>query len=502
MTIKDIHPSSTILPPEYSKSSEILPNYNSSLNYYGLAILKIEFNTPYHYNNSNRSWKPVLLHMNSTQLNIYNLKCDKKLKDLIINLYFELNNLNQLTIDVNNEFKIKNGIDFNSFSNLNNNDLDDIFAGDAYGGNNINLLDSNNNGFFSSSSSSSLLNQTNFDKFKTKIKNNKNKKILSNISQYYDILKDNRLLFEASDNETSTFKNLKGTLLNSYSLNNLQIGEAPSLNQLISAMYKEDTNLSSSIQTSSLVKYKNCLRLRIEYKQILLQFWSFNSMINWFRNLSIGKDLSLPLEFRTITKLKSIPSRYSNRNNALLAATAAAANHGRYSISSSSDEVHEERSHFLSFKDSVNSDIFSSTTSIEEDSIFENRRESINSATSSTTSSSLEISKSIPQHITINNYDFITQDFKYSTIEKQYISNCIPDLNSFDKWNGKLCTISNVEFFIKDDKNLNEKDLFVSYAFLNDLVLSFDKKFQNQSIKKPSSTKTFLIHQSGLVGVN
>ncbi|KAI5954541.1 hypothetical protein KGF54_002316 [Candida jiufengensis] len=481
--------------PEYSKPAEILPNYVSSINYYGLALIKTEFNTPYHYNGTNRSWRPVLLHMNSTQLKIYSINGDKKLKELILNLYFELNNLNQLTIDVNTEFRNKNGFNFSS-TNSCNNELNDLFAGDAYGCN-INTFDPNKN--------SSVLNQTSFDKLKTKLKNNKNQKILSNIKSYYEILKDNQLLFEANDEKTETFNKFKGSLLHSYSLTNLQIGEAPSLNQLISAMYKEDNNNSSILnQTSSLVKYKNCLRLRIEYKQILLQFWSFNSMINWFRNLSIGKDLSTPLELRTVTKLKSIPSRYSNRNNALLAATAAAACHGRGSFSSTSQSFTEEvdlaRSSLLTHKD-YDSDIMSSTSSlIEQDSIFDNRRESITST--STTTSNEELNSKSPQYITINGYEFFTKDFSYSPIEKQYISNCIPDLNSYDRWNGKLCTISNVENFLKDERNFkNNKDVFISYTTLNDLVLGFDKKFLNQSHNKLYTTRTFLIHQSGLVGI-
>ncbi|KAI5968328.1 hypothetical protein CANMA_002544 [Candida margitis] len=466
--------------PEYTSSSEVLPNYTSSINFYGLALLKTEFLTPYQYNNGHRSWKPVLLHMNSTQLNMYNLNADKKLQDLLINLYFELNNLNQLTIDLNTEYKKNNGMDFNS----NQVDLNDIFSGDAYGG-----LEGNK----------SMFSESKFGKLKNKLKTQKNHKILATISNYYNILKDNQLLFEPSsaDIKGTTFEKFKGSLLHSYSLAHLQVGEAPSLNQLISAMYKED-HTSSTSNTSSLVKYKNSLRLRIEYKQVLLQFWSFHGMISWFRNLSIGKDLSLPLELRTVTKLKSIPSRYSSRNNALLAATAAAASYGRgrhHSVESSNDDRAMIRASQLTHKE-LDSDVVS--TDGEDESIFDNVQHARRESATSSISSSDDM-----DYVTINDYKFVSKENAYTTVEKQYISNCVPDLNSFDKWNGKLITVSNAEFFVRDERNYkNKDDVFISYNALGDLVQSYDRKSSNaHQQNKLSSTRTFLIHQSGLVGV-
>lgn len=467
--------------PEYTTSSETLPNYTSSINFYGLALLKTEFLTPYQYNNGNRSWKPVLLHMNSTQLNIYNVNADKKLQELLINLYFELNNLNQLANDLNTEYKKNNGMDFNS----NQVDLNDIFSGDAYGG-----LEGNK----------SMFSESKFGKLKNKFKTQKNHKILATISNYYDILKDNQLLFEPSsgDIKGTTFEKFKGSLLHSYSLTHLQVGEAPSLNQLISAMYKEDHSSSTS-NISSLVKYKNSLRLRIEYKQILLQFWSFHGMISWFRNLSIGKDLSLPLEMRTVTKLKSIPSRYSSRNNALLAATAAAASYGRgrhhSTEATASDEHAMFRANHLIHKD-VESDVIS--TDGEDESIFDSvqyaRRESATSSISTSDDTG---------YITINDFKFVSKENAYTTVEKQYISNCVPDLNSFDKWNGKLITVSNAEFFIRDERNYkNKDDVFISYNALGDLVQLFDRKLSNlHQQNKFSPTRRFLIERDGLVDI-
>lgn len=97
----------------------------------------------------------------------------------------------------------------------------------------------------------------------------------------------------------------------------------------------------------------------------------------------------------------------------------------------------------------------------------------------------------------------MSRENEYTTVEKQYISNCVPDLNSFDKWNGRLITISNAEFFVRDERNYkNKDDVFISYSALGDLVQLYDRKFSNlHQPDKISSTRTFLIHQSGLVGI-
>lgn len=466
-------------PPEYSQSHEDLPEYTSSLNYYGLSLIKTEFITPYQYNSGNRSWKPVLLELNSTQLKIYNLNIDKKLQDLLICLYFELNCLDQLTKDINSHYKKSKGFDFSELSSNDADDVGDLFSGDAYGG---------------TDSSKLSLNDSKFGKLKNKLRNQKSNKTLQSIKAHYDELKDNKFFFEptSSTKEYNQFaKKYRGNLLHCYSLANLQIGEAPSLNQIISAIYKEEHN--GNTNNSSLVKYKNTLRLRIEYKQILLQFWSFYGMISWFRNFTIGRDLSVPVEARHVSKLKSIPSRNTSRNNALLAATAAAANYGRNRANTPVDGVEEDismfRSNYLTIKDEDNTH---SDTSSENSSVFDNeRRGSIVSTTTSIEP---------VDYVTINNYKFYSQEYTFTTVEKQYISNCIPDLNSFDKWNGKLITVSNVDHFIRDKRSFEDKDdVFISYAALGNLVQSYDKKSHNDS--SMLTTQTFIIHQKGLVGL-
>ncbi|CAD1808250.1 hypothetical protein FOB58_001059 [Candida parapsilosis] len=466
--------------PEYTSRNELLPKYTSSINLHGFALLKIEFLTPYQCNNGNRSWKPVLLQINSTQLNIYNINADKKLKELLVILYFELNSLKQLTADINTEYKKNNGVDFNSSQS----EPDDFFSEDAYAG-----IRKDN-----------PFSESKFGKLKNKFKTQKNHKILSTITNYYDILKDNQLLFEptSGDIKGTTFEKLKGSLLHSYSLAHLQVGEAPSLNQLISAMYKEDHSSSTS-NISSLVKYKNSLRLRIEYKQVLLQFWSFHGMARWFRTMTIGKDLSSPLESRTVTNFKSIPSSFNRRNNTLLAATAAAATYNRkrhYSHEVDNNTIQSFKDEQRTYKDRS---AYVINTEDEEDSSFDNaqqyaRPESILSSISSVEKTG---------YVNINGFKFVSNENAYTTLEKQYISNCVPDLNSFDKWNGNLMTISNAEFFVKDGSGNNESDnTFIGYNILGDMVQRFDRKSCNLNEQNKSShTRTFLIQRDGLAEV-
>ena len=532
--------------PAYSAPLDQLPQYEPSINFQGMALIKTEFITPYQANTGTRAWKPVILQMNSTQLQIYNINVDKKLQDIIVNLYFELNSLNQLTIDLNAEYKKNNnGVDFDFHRNSADAEyLDDLFSGDAYGsGGPVDGC-------------KSIFNESKFSKLCNKIKTQKTQKTMAHIKDYYHILKDNQLLFEPSLNAgttataTATAKNFdkyKGQLLHCYSLANLHVGEAPSLNQLISAMYKEDQSSSPS-NNSSLVKYKNTLRLRIEYKQILLQFWSFHAMVSWFRSLMIGKDLSQPLESRTVTKLKSIPSRFSSRNNALLAATAAAASYGQRNRSSGgsrsrnrsrsrgniSSEVVEEpteiedvysnpTNQYLAHKEdntnmnNNNNNNNASSAESTHSSVFEREsRSSSSSITSSSASSSSSLFSTSDSSdiglVTIHNYKFVSKDNVYTTVEKQYISNCLPDLNSFDKWSGKLVTISNADHFIRDERSYkNKNDVFISYSALGDLVNLYDKKFQQlesnslglhaKNSGKLCTTRTFLIHQDGLVAV-
>ena len=122
-----------------------------------------------------------MLELNSTQLKIYNLNIDKKLQDLLICLYFELNCLDQLTKDINSHYKKSKGFDFSELSSNDANDVGDLFSGDAYGG---------------TDSSKLSLNDSKFGKLKNKLRNQKSNKTLQSIKAHYDELKDNKFFFE------------------------------------------------------------------------------------------------------------------------------------------------------------------------------------------------------------------------------------------------------------------------------------------------------------------
>ncbi|EGW32424.1 uncharacterized protein SPAPADRAFT_153340 [Spathaspora passalidarum NRRL Y-27907] len=470
--------------PKYSTLDESLPSYCPSLNFYGVALIKTEFNSPYHYNNGPRTWKPVLLHINSTQLNIYNLNLDKKVHDLLVSLYSELNSLNDLASQINADYKKSS----QSHSNSSDSVLDDdMFGSDAYGGN---------------YSRKSLVDESPFSKFKTRRQAQKQQKCLSSLGNYYHLFKDNRFLFEPThlESEYQKFRGYQGELINSYSLAHLQIGEAPSLNHLISAMFKEENIYSDFMNDACLVKYKNVLRLRIEYKQLLFQFWSFHGMIHWFRNLSIGKDLSVPIESRTITKLKSIPSRNSRRMNELIIASAAAVEYGGHADAISESELPLRlftRPQSISEKDESLYDVSSSNSSDQESTVFENGRRGSNSTSISSVGSSLLNMGNFSSTVTVQNFEFYSRDGFYTTLEKQYISNCIPDLTYCEKWYGKLLTISHFDKFIKDRNIKFGEEIFIRNSALDSLIKSFDKN-SNKLESSIGNSKTFLIHQSGL----
>ncbi|CUM45353.1 uncharacterized protein AC631_00468 [Debaryomyces fabryi] len=476
--------SNTEKSPRYTAPSEPLPQYEPSLEYYGLSLIKTEFSSPYHYNTGNRSWKPVLLEINSTQLNIYDLKVEKKVLELIVALYNDSNHLNDVMQIIQNEKMTNEGDD----------DLDEMWN-DAYQGEVDDLKQS------TSSKWKSLWHKSKYNKVLNK-----------GISQYYELIKDNRMLFEPtkSSSEYNIFRSkFQGIQIASYTLNNLYVGEAPSLNHLISSMYKEDKSHINKHNISTLVKYKNTLRVRIELKQMLLQFWSFYGMVHWFRALSIAKDLSSALEDRTVTKLKSIPSRNS-RNDNLLAATEAAAMLGaasedggdvtyftnpfssqspKHIILGNSDRDDSAQLSIVSLGSNTPNSVFSNE-----------RRESVGS-----TASDIYSSSTVPNNRynkNVNKFSLVSYDKVFATtVEKQYISNCIPDLNSFDKWCGLDVTITNYKQYLSPSQlDASSKDIFISSSALDNTSWGFSKVLK-KSHQQSNYSKSFVIDQKGLVSL-
>lgn len=209
--------------PKYTFPNDILPSYSPTVPLYGLCLVQVEFHSPYHSNNK-RSFEPMLVELNSTQLILYKMKCGKSLHNLLVSL-FKYNNVNDL-------------------KNL----------------------------------------------------SSKAKRHLKSIDKHYNLLCQNRCLFEPiTDFEyfQTLLKTYKCEEFKCLTLQNLQIGIAPCL--------EENPNMDPIV----LVKYNNCLRVRIELNQLLLQFWSFHGLVEWYRNLVIGKDLC---DHKTVTNFKSLPS--------------------------------------------------------------------------------------------------------------------------------------------------------------------------------------------------
>ncbi|RLV83974.1 hypothetical protein JA9_003492 [Meyerozyma sp. JA9] len=467
--------------PTYQPSSESLPEYKQTLHFGGLCLMKTEFSTPYHYNSRNRGWSPVFLEINSTEIKFYSLNIDKKLMNLIETLYYEANSLHDLAASINHDRLKRDRKLWLDTSDV------DLFGDDPYG----------------ASFAPEAFKQTRSDRVKLKIQRAKQGSSAKTLPKFYSQLKENGFLFEPTTNAdlTNNFKaNYAGGLIHRYTLSNCEAGEAPSLNQVISAMYKETSIDSLPQVTSTLAKYNNVLRLRVELKQVLLQFWSFYGMVHWYRNILIGRDLASPLEARIATKVKSIPSRQTRLNNALLVATAAAASYRQ-----------EEEDNFPADEICFN-DPFSAGETIKPsnarpcscsesgsvctspDSLFSERRESVATTESTSSDPKCHYSK------TMHSYKLVSYDKYYTTLEKQYISNCIPDLNSFDKWQSSGLTLSNFkQYMSKSQLKQYEKDpqnVYISIGELIDGVSQYDKT-------TPSSgpCRQFVVHQSGLVSV-
>ncbi|PVH15477.1 uncharacterized protein CXQ87_003319 [Candidozyma duobushaemuli] len=411
--------SSTDLPPYVQDKT---PGYSPSLAFHGVALLKKEFDTP--WSSSSGPLRAVCLELNSNQLNIYDLK-DKNLAG-IVEALFQFQNHDNRTAKPASQ---RSSSDY-------------LFDGDAYGD------DAMDNG------------PTVFGKLKKKLSTHKAEKKLAQLPSY--------------PTAARFFKTNKGDILHSFTLSNLQLGEAPSTNSI---NYKEDS--TSPTSSVALLKYRNTLRLRIEYCQLLLHFWSFHGMIHWYRNLCIGRDLSTSLDARSLTRLKSIPRDYSASNIALLSAAA------REALSPFESESKRSGSYSSSIR----------STDSEEDSIMSR----CSHDTACTT-----VADCIRSKVEINGMKVICFEDLYTPVEKQYISNCIPVLNSYDKWVGSRVTVSNFEHMLpkNDANNVNENGrVFISPMSFCSSVKAYQKQFPGLS-KSRKKCKDYYVDDKGLVSID
>lgn len=412
--------------------------------------MKTEFHTPYHSNNGKRKWKPVLLELNSTQLIVHELKADKKLHRLILALYHDRNYLEEQMNAIINRKGVS--VDF----------VEDLFSGDAYGGT------GNGNDDIGRTTS-----------FKSKYQHSKlNASILHDFDNNFDTFKDNKMLFEPSNSleDLARFAAIhKGDRLHVFTMQNLTVGEAPS----IDAYSKNATNLESFY---TLVKYRNTLRARVEFK-LLLQFWSFHGMAEWYRHFSIAHDLSTSIDERKVSKIRSIPTRFRRWED---------------------DAVAE--SHTLNAGVGIAAGTESKDSESLTESIFDRSRSSSMLSSSSmsltTPTASQRGGKPSKSGRLVSMEDF------YSPMERSYISNCIIALNTFDKWVGLPITISNYQKYLTPEQineiaknKFTKKDagIFIVPSKLDENSLwSFKKKSPEVWT---GECRQFIVHQHGLVGL-
>lgn len=447
--------------------SSIPPTYQPSVGCYGVTLMKTEFRSPYHYNNGRRSWTPVVLELNSTQLNVYELKLDKKLSNLILALYHNENYLEEFMEVIL------------SHPNKESDLFGDLISGDAYGSVNGGGIDS------SVDFAATLL--------KTKLRKSKFASSISkDLQEYYHVIRDNRLLFEPTNDHTEYLefsKKFRGAKLHCMTMQNLTFGEAPS----ISDFFKNNDRKNYKLENlASMVKYSNVLRVRIELRQCLFQFWSFHGMVQWYSKFGVGRDLSLTIDERRLAKVKTIPSRYSRWEEVEAAgsATAVTSTNSPYSAASSTTDLFES-------KDSTS--IISRTSSVFDRS----RSSSVLSNLSSTSSLTIDNIHSK----TFNSFKIISLDTYYNSLEKDYISCCLTKLNTFERWTGAKVTISNFEKYLNPNqlKELSENNgikrlnIFITPTKLDDTgIWNFRKKTIDIN---PGQCRQFTIHQHGLVSV-
>lgn len=426
-------------PPPYDEK----PAYAASLEFYGVALAKVELDTP--WNNHSGQLRPVVVELNSNQLRLYRLDAPKPVISALRALF-----VHQNYADKEARAPAEPPRDY-------------MFDGDAYGDDG------------GADPAGGVL-----AKLKKHILTSKVRKRLR--GPMPAALLDNGLLLEptADAAEYARFAvQYRGLLVRCYTLLNLMVGEAPSVNL---RNYKEDGAGHGS--EFALLNYRNVLRLRVEFSQLLLHFWSFHGMVHWYRRLCIGRDLALVLDARSVVPLKSIPRNYSARNNAFFAPHHDGARKRRASLDAD-------------FSDSETCTTSSGATS--------SAASTSSGANTSSAASSVCSHTLLPLHVTVYGHRIVCYEDLYLPLEKQYISNCIAVLNSFDKWVGRKVTISNFRRMLpkNDAHNVNEGDgtkVFISLHTFNALARTYAKSAPPDS-SAISQCKEYFVEPQGLVSV-
>lgn len=396
-----------MMPPLYEEK----PPYSPSLEFYGLALFKIERTTP--WSNDASSLQPVVLELNSNQLRIYKLKVENSINTTIRALYRFQNRCD--------------GKDRDEEWDFNDSDSDESVE--------------NSNGFLH------------------KMKNNVTKAREMSVikSGLLNDLALNKFLMEptTSCEEYATFAaKFRGPLIHTFTLLNLAIGRAP----FASPLRKEKM---LDVKKLCLLDERNVLRLRIEHMQVLLHIWSFHGMVQWYRNLVIGRDLALLIDSRKLLNLKSL------------------SNLARYEVEAAAT-IDDQKLAFSGRLASISGD------SLSDESIY--------------SSSSSAASYHKPSEV--NTIDILGQKVQslenfYMKPEKKYIAQCIPRLKRYEKWLGHKMALSNYDQLMRaiDREDLKrEGEMFMLAREFNKLAKSFIKKAPDE----PRLCGEFHVYQLGL----
>lgn len=235
---------------------EQLPQYDPSVYKIGVVSRKIEWLTPYEAAPS-RLWKYLIMELNSTQLNFYQIPTN-----------LENHILAFRPTPLNNErnFNKSESIEVDKYNSYLTSDDDLQF-----------LKFCQRLGLLNCPVTSLNHNQGYDDEFYHSLVNNNNPTPITSKS-HHRYIKQN--------------KHNHKKLLRSYSLQHSRIGLATD--------YK---------------KRANVLRLRIESEQLLLNFSTTRDLIYWNMALNTGKDISLDLNDREAPRYRTVPRRRRSNHN-------------------------------------------------------------------------------------------------------------------------------------------------------------------------------------------
>ncbi|CDK25775.1 unnamed protein product [Kuraishia capsulata CBS 1993] len=258
----------------HTSITDKLPGYVPSINHIGLSFLKLESISPllrstYDGNDARMpsDFEPVILELNSTQLNVYRLE-DSKMFDYSLALFESLS-----CVDLDPTLNVKDARAV--------------------------LREAQSMATMDQQNSKRPLFKKGFG-FSTQPSLKRKDLATNKYRLVYNLLNFKPDLSRLGDRESlpSTYlkalKSLRGEKLKSYTLQRLVIGNA-----------------------SDYARKPFTLRLRVEKDQLLMCSYSLQQFMEWYFKLSYASDVSLPLESRDLPHVRTVPRR-SRRNRMLI----------------------------------------------------------------------------------------------------------------------------------------------------------------------------------------